>query len=115
MVVSTLTGQAINLNVAPSTSISDLKAMIQCHGAGQPEQQRLIFRGKQLADDHSLGAYGIQPGCMIHLVIRLRGGCNYVSVQHDVPIALKNPSVSLLPESHANCPVAGWSLVLYLF
>ena len=40
-----------------------------------PDQQRLIYAGMQLEDEHTLASYGIGAHCMIHLVLRLRGGC----------------------------------------
>jgi hypothetical protein len=37
------------------------------------DQQRLIFAGAQLHDNHTLAALGIPPGSTLHLVLRLRG------------------------------------------
>ena len=73
--VKTLTGKEIEIDIESDDTIARIKERVEEKEGIPPPQQRLIFGGKQMADDKKASEYNIEGGSVLHLVLALRGGC----------------------------------------
>ncbi|EAU29848.1 hypothetical protein ATEG_09657 [Aspergillus terreus NIH2624] len=62
------------LQTTTENIVSRIKERVEEKEGIPPVQQRLIFGGKQMADDKTAAEYNLEGGATLHLVLALRGG-----------------------------------------
>ena len=72
--IKSLTGRTVTLEVDPADSIGYVKQKYQDKEGVPPDQQHIIFAGRQLKDSDTLSDYNIQNESILYVVLRLLGG-----------------------------------------
>jgi hypothetical protein len=72
--IKTATGKLMIVKINPVDTILQLKKKIYLAEDISIESQRIVYAGKQLEDKYTLCHYNITNDCVVHIIIRLRGG-----------------------------------------
>ena len=81
--VKSLTGKVITVDFEPLFTIENVKTIIQNKENIPIDHQRFLFNGRELKNNETLAAYGIQRNSTIHLITRYR------TLREDIKIFVK--------------------------
>jgi ubiquitin C len=98
--VKTLTGKALKFVVEKGDTVKHFKHLIHDREGIPVDQQRLIVKGTQMENEHTLGKYNISHNSTIHLILRLRGGCFVAGSLVTMANYKSRPIEDILPGEH---------------
>ncbi|GAA6050626.1 hypothetical protein NBRC10513_004187 [Rhodotorula toruloides] len=106
--IKTLTGTTYDISINPCATVRALKEPFQKHEGTSPNQQRLIFAGKELKDEKTLPECGIEDGGVLHFVLRMRGDKPVIYLFPPTPLDSTSVTVTITPAWHFSAlyPVA---------
>lgn len=84
--VKSINGNTRTIEAEQTDTISTIKERIFDKEGIQPNEQRLIFAGKSLDNEKTIGEYNIEPESTIHMSLRVRGGSKCGSCWNDLSI-----------------------------
>lgn len=79
LTVKPLQGKECSVQVTEDEKVSTVKELVSERLNIPPNQQRLLYKGKALADEHRLSDYSIGPEAKLNLVIRPAGERSAIS------------------------------------
>ena len=74
LLVKTVSGRTLALEVQPSETVEDVKKMLQEKENIDYENQRLVFAGKELEDTETIGSYNIAGEATVEMLFKMAGG-----------------------------------------
>ncbi|XP_014226356.1 ubiquitin-like [Trichogramma pretiosum] len=75
VIVKTLTGKEIKVDIESSETVEELKEYVEGKEGVPVNQQRFVFNREQLENEKTLQDYNIEDGSIVHMVLRLGGPC----------------------------------------